>query len=467
MLANEVLNRLQAFRPACARVLTWLWLAVALLGLCARPDIAGVSSLVRGGFLDGDCYRRLLHMMQSTAVDLGQLTREWLGVVLTVFKPLEAAGYRLAVADGVKAPKEGRRMPAVKSLHQESNNNSKPPYIMGHSFQAVGLLVEAAPGPVCVPLASRLHEGVKAGPGETRTLLDKLVLMFLPLASLLATPVILIADAYYATRKVILPLLAAGHQLLTRVRSNCVAYELPARPARRRPGRPRVYGKKVRLADMWSSSGFVSAPSPAYREENVTIRYLVKDLLWRPVGRLVRFVLVEHPRGGRVILMTTLLSLEPLQIIRLYSYRFKIEVGFKQALRTVGAYAYHFWMKSMPKRRRGDGDQFLHRATPEFRQRVRRKLAAYELHVQLGCIAQGFLQHLAINHRAEVWANFRSWMRTMRTDRTPSEAVAAQAFRDCLPEFLRRSRARGGLAKFLRENVDWWRIPGAAARSKR
>ena len=32
----------------------------------------------------------------------------------------------------------------------------------------------------------------------------------------------------------------------------------------------------------------------------------------------------------------------PLQILMLYSHRFKIEVGFKQALHVLGSYAYHF-----------------------------------------------------------------------------------------------------------------------------
>ena len=37
-------------------------------------------------------------------------------------------------------------MPAVKMLHQQSASNSKPEYIMGHSFQAISLLVQGASG---------------------------------------------------------------------------------------------------------------------------------------------------------------------------------------------------------------------------------------------------------------------------------------------------------------------------------
>lgn len=216
----------------------------------------------------------------------------------------------------------------------------------------------------------------------------------------------------------------------------------------------------MRLNDLWGSPGFTTETSPAYGERDATIDLLVQDLLWRPVGRLVRFVLVDHPVRGRIILMTTHLGLDPLEVVRLYSYRFKIEVSFKQAVRTVGAPAYHFWSKTMRPIHRGSGDQYLHRATPEYRRHVRRKLEAYDLHAQLGCIAQGLLRHLAVNLRSEVWGEFRSWMRTMDVRATPSEAAAAQALRASLPDFLTGSPPEGIFEKFLIERVDWGRVPG-------
>ena len=125
-----------------------------------------------------------------------------------------------------------------------------------------------------------------------------------------------------------------------------------------------------------------------------------------------------------------------MEILQLYGYRFKIELGFRQAVHVIGAYAYHFWMLGMKPLRRGAGDQYLHRTTDEYRAAIRRKLRAYHVYVQLGCIAQGLLQHLAINHTAEVWRCFRSWLRTMNPAMPPSELIVASALRTTLTAFL-------------------------------
>ena len=94
---------------------------------------------------------------------------------------------------------------------------------------------------------------------------------------------LLIADAYYASSKVILSVLAGGHQLLTRAKGNVVAH-LPAPvPASRGKGRPKRYGDKVRLKDAAKEDhAFIEAPSPVYGENNVLVRYRVMNLIWRP-----------------------------------------------------------------------------------------------------------------------------------------------------------------------------------------
>jgi hypothetical protein len=459
------LKCVEELRPACGRRRTFLWMVLVLAGLSTRPERAGITSLVRVLELRERAYRRLLHLFHNSALDLGRLTDVWTGLVLKLFTPVRVGDYLVCLADGIKVGKEGKKMPAVRSLFQSGGSNSKPPYIMGHSFQAISLLVRGVTGAVAaVPLTARIHEGLIFSNRDQRSLLDKMVTLLLSRTRLWKQPVLLIADAYYASRKMILPLLKRGHQLITRARINTVAYCPARRPSKPRRGRPKLYGKKVRLRDLAEDAlQFKTAPSPIDGDNNVRLRYRCLDLLWRPVGRLVRFVIVHHPQRGTIILMATDTELDPLQILMLYSHRFKIEVGFKQALHVLGSYAYHFWMQDMTPIRARSGDQHLHMKTDLYRQQVRRKINAYHLHVQLGCIAQGLLQYLALNHGAMVWRQFRSWLRTMDPTKPPSELVTAYALRDRLPDFLDELAREPNTKKFLRA----FRRPRNRARMRR
>jgi hypothetical protein len=454
-LWSEWFRAVAHLRPACARGRTYGWMVLVLMGLSIRLERAGVTSFIRALGLAPSAYRSLLHLVHSAALRLDRLTALWVRWCRDAFPAFTVGTARVCLADGLKVPKEGRKMPAVKKLHQESPNNSKPPFIFGHSFQCVSLLTRTAAGhAAAVPLAARICEGVVWSNRDRRTQLDRLVLLFLSLAAALEDAVVLVADAYYASRKVILPLLGAGHHLVTRARKNAVAYEPAPRPHRRRRGRPRLYGKRVRVRDLLADpAAFTAVPSPVYGETAVTIAYRCVDLLWRPVGRPVRFVLVRHPLHGALMLLCTDLTMDPLDVIILYGYRFKIELGFRHALHVVGSYAYHFWMMAMAPLRRVSGNQYMHHRSEPYRQQVRRKLAAYHRYVQLGCIAQGLLQYLAISRGPTVWQLFRSWLRTMHRDRPPSELVVAHALRTSLPEFLAGGPTDPVLAKFLRRRL--------------
>ena len=156
--------------------------------------------------MEAGCDRRLLHICHTPGVQVEQLSIDWARLVMKLFPPVRVGGRLVRVGDGLKGGKEGKRMPAVKKLDQSSATNSKAPYIFGHSFQALGWLACGPLGqPLCVPLTSRIHEGVGFSNRARRTLLDQFAPLFLTVVAELEQGVRVVVAAYYASRKVLCP----------------------------------------------------------------------------------------------------------------------------------------------------------------------------------------------------------------------------------------------------------------------
>jgi len=431
-----------------------MWFSISVAGLTIRTELLGVTSLVRALGLHSGFYDNLLDSFHSTGIKLDAMTALWAQLVLKLFPGvLRVNGRLVLVGDGIKVAKQGKKMPAVKLLHQESESNTKAEYIMGHSFQAVSVLTQAGKSVLAVPLATRIHEGLIFSNRCKRTLLDKMIALLKIVA--IDQPYYFVADAYYASGKVIKGLSDDNH-LITRARSNAVAYQpFIQKSARKNRGRPRTYGDKVLLKSLFNDpQAMISATSPVYGEHQVTLQYRVCDLLWRPAGRLVRFVVVIHPTRGRCILMSTDTSLQPIEVIRLYGLRFKIEHAFKQAVHVIGSFSYHFWMKKMKPLKRRNGNQYLHRESENYRNAIKRKLNAYHVFVLAGIVSQGLLHYLAACFPKLVWRSFGSWLRTIRPGLAPSELVVSMALRNSFPEFLLANSHSHNLAKFIAQRQD-------------
>ena len=215
-------------RSACARTRTFLWMAVCLAGMTTRKDLMGVTSIVRALGLMPACYDRLPDFFHSPALDLNKLTRLWCDPVFRVHPGIvRVNGRPVLIGDGIKVAKAGRKMPGVKKLHQQSESNTKPKYIFGHSCQAIAILTQALSSIFAIPLTCRIHEGVVFSNRDKRTLLDKMILLIDALG--IRDPFYFVADAYYASGKIVRGLLAQGNHLVTRVKRNSVAY-YPAPP---------------------------------------------------------------------------------------------------------------------------------------------------------------------------------------------------------------------------------------------
>ncbi|MCP4260570.1 MAG: transposase [Planctomycetes bacterium] len=424
---------LLGMRPAFSRRATFVWFVVVFVGFLVRSDTLGVSSIVRALYLTPDSYPCLLHFFHSTAWNVESLMTYWWG-----WQAQEPFAYRVGnrivlLADHTKTPKDGRKIPAVTTLHQDSETASKPTFFRGHHWGCVSQLMTDLKKSWAAPLWARIHQGLEQVDGDetpTGTMATQTVNMAQTIAQKMGINAYLVLDAFFAVGSVFKEAAKEINgernriHVLTRAKKNVAAY-LPYPKPRILPcGRPRKYGNKLKLMNLFVAYSwqpkFQSVETTVYQKKE-TIRYLTLDLLWKPTKGLLRFILIETSRG-RIILMTSDLTLDPLVALHLYCERIKIEVMFDTLKNVLGGLAYHFWSKPLPPVSRRPTRNASPRPKSSRPELTRNTFRAIEKFVNVQLLVLGFLQLVAAKFPLQVWSKSKCWLRTY-TSETPSEFV--------------------------------------------
>jgi hypothetical protein len=426
---REVLEELlRALRPAFSRQATFAWFVVAFAGVVTRQDVYGVSSIIRALSLAPVYYPALLHFFHSTAWTAEQLYRQWEGWLIGQPVVERVEGRIVILGDHTKQPKDGRRMPQVATMHQDSEPSSKPSFFRGHHWGCLSLLGQVAAKRFALPLWAEIHP--EDSPDKRTT---RLVHVAAAIGLRLQEKMFLVLDAFFSVGPVFRAAAESNGRLhiLTRAKKNIVAYRLPPPTRAPRRGRRRVYGQKLKLTNLFDlrPGDFLSAKALVYQQQE-TVRYLVLDLIWKPAKGLVRFILIETSRG-RLILMSSDLTLGALQALSLYTARVRIESLFASVKNLLGGLAYHFWSKYLaPASRRPT--RGTHPAPVSSRpDRTANTWAAIEKFMALHLIVLGTLQLLAATCADAVREHARCWLRTP-SGSVPSDFVSRTALANLL-----------------------------------
>ncbi|MCK8600285.1 transposase [Desulfoferrobacter suflitae] len=431
---------LMVFREAFPRGATFEWFVVAIFGFIVRLDHHGVSSSIRWLRIVPNSYEAFLAFFRSDALKLDKIFTHWLSLVSRHCATRTRAGAFVLIGDGIKVAKEAECMPGVKKLHQESENSSKAPWILGHHFGVLGMLAANQEKAFCIPLIAELHEGAEAlrqlqQKDVTPIATEKLTVVTLmanlarTVATKLKEPCVAVLDAYFAVGPAfeIAKTLRSnkGQRLLhiiTRAKNNIVACEEQPQTYSGR-GRPPKHGKRIKLKALFSArpEEFTTVKVYTYGETK-TLAILCLDLIWKPIKDKLRFVLVKDGTA-RFILICSDLTMAPQEIVELYASRFKIEVTFKMVKHIIGGLWYHFWTtawrdplgKSLAVEQLKDMDG-------RRKKLIASAMNAIEAFVNIALIATGLLQIIALEHAAKVRHLHHWWMRTYPPD-VPSEEM--------------------------------------------
>jgi hypothetical protein len=384
-----------------------------------------------------------LHFFHSTAWNVENLMALWWQWLVKKNVAHRFNNRLVLIGDHTQTPKDGRKIPAVTTLHQNSETASKPSFFRGHHWGGIALLVQAGEKYFATPLWATIQEGLGlfTQPGDAKPLSKtvQIIEMAWQVARAIKTPAGLVLDAYFAVGPVFL---AASQTLegmknfihiLTRAKKNVVAYGDPPKRKKHQRGPDRKYGQKLKLMTLFDSKAkcytFQKTQANIYGQKE-NIRYLVLDLIWKPVKSKLRFILAETSRG-RIILMASDLNLNPVTAIQLYCRRVTIETLFDTLKNTLGAMAYHFWSQCLsPASRRPKKNKDQKQRSSNLNQ-TQNTLWAIEKFVNVQLLVLGMLQLIAKQFPTQVKAKANCWLRTISSN-TPSEFVTRTALANIL-----------------------------------
>lgn len=270
-------------------------------------------------------------------------------LVHAVVKPILGSMSRLVFAlDDTPTPRYGPLVQGAGVHHNPTPGPAGGPFVYGHVWVVLGLLA-AHPlwGMIALPLLARLYVRQKdLGAIDKRhrpafatklELAVELVRWAKVWLGFLGKPLWVVADGAYAKAAFLKPQVAWGVVVVSRLRKDAALWGVPGkRPAGKR-GPNRKYGQnRIELAKRagqkrgWKTGTFELSGKTAVK------RYKTFEATWRPVGGVIRVVLVDEPKGWLAFFCTDP-SASVADVLGLVADRFSLETCFRNVKEVVGA----------------------------------------------------------------------------------------------------------------------------------
>ncbi len=293
-----------------------------------------------------------------------------------------------------------------------------------------------------------LPDGIKVAEDDQTTIVERMSVLCV---ELLHAGSYIILDAEFASQNLIEELRKHKLHLITRVRINAVGkHPLPPPPLKCSRGRPRIWGESVKLRSLFAHKSSLSTETLVLYGKMVTLRYRCIDWHWDCPAQRVRFVLAVWPEGKQIILLSTDLTLSAAEILTADSWRFQIEVTFRNLIQLLSGFSYRFWIKALLPTQGWPKDYLiLNRYPNKQQQQFHRKVEAMERFVLSNAIALAILQLLSLEMPMMISKDLPRWFRTLPSNGYPSEQIVLLTLAEQRKQILAKSRSGLLLTKFL------------------
>ena len=357
-LSKEYLTLISRFAPVFSRRV-WQHVQVLLVGAILAPGKRTVTAVLRIMGLSRDRHFQTYHRVLNRAVWSSlEVSRILLGILVSTFAA------RGCIVLGLDETIERRWGPKIKArgIYRDPVRSSRSHFVKTSGLRWLSLMllvpipwakkVWALPFLTALAPSERYYQDRARGHKKLTDWARQMVLQvrrWLPERVL-----VVVADSTYAAIELLWRLTQLPNPvcMVTRLRLDAALYEPapPRKPGKR--GRPRLKGKRLpKLAKVlhdpkteWTQATIQDWYGQGQREIELTSG----TAIWYHSGKPplpIRWVLIRDPKGEfkSQALLCTDLSANPLQIVKWFVLRWRVEVTFQEVRAHLGVETQRQW----------------------------------------------------------------------------------------------------------------------------
>ena len=358
ILSKDYLTLISVFVPVFSKRV-WQHVQVLLVGAILAPGKRTVTAALRIMGLSDDRHFQTYHRVLNRAVWSSlEVSRILLGILVSTFA---ATGYIVLGLDETIERRWGPKIRA-RGIYRDPVRSSRSHFVKASGLRWLSLMllvsvpwakkVWALPFLTALAPSERYYQDQARGHKKLTDWARQMLLQvrrWLPKRKL-----IVVADSTYAVIKLLwrLTQLANPVYMVTRLRLDAALYEPapPRKPGKR--GRPRLKGERLPTLKQvlhdpktkWTEATI----QDWYGQDQREIELTSGTAVWYHSGKPplpIRWVLIRDPKGEfkSQALLCTDLSATPVQVVKWFVLRWRVEVTFQEARAHLGVETQRQW----------------------------------------------------------------------------------------------------------------------------